>query len=162
MRNMRITMMALVLGVGLFGLGSGTAANAAKPKMLVQDLVAQGVEAHEAQVISTATCNAIAKDAKYEVLCGDDLRNMMRFGALAASFDTCADASCYADLGKAMQARFVVSGSVSRLGKTFVMSLSMFDTENARPVGRTELKADSLENLHAQATEAASAILTNR
>ncbi|MEQ8272696.1 MAG: hypothetical protein RMA76_41525 [Deltaproteobacteria bacterium] len=154
----RIATIALLLGLTM----TSAPAWAAKPKMLVQDLVAQGVEAHEAQVISTATCNAISKTAKYDVLCGDDLRNMMRFGALAASFDTCADASCYSSMGKAMQARFIVSGTISRLGKTFVMSLSMIDTETARPVGRTELKADSIEKLHTQATEAASAILTNR
>lgn len=134
----------------------------AKPKMLVQDLIAQGVESHEAQVISTATCNAFSRANKYDVLCGEDLRNMMRFGALAASFETCADASCYQSMGKAMQARFVVSGTVSKLGSTFVMSLSVIDTQTARSVGRTELKAGSIEKLHAQAGEAASAILTQR
>ena len=152
----------VVATVALVVASFAPAAFAAKPKMLVQDLVAQGVEVHEAQVISTATCNAIAKGETHEVLCGDDLRNMMRFGALAASFDGCADAECYTSLGKAMQARYVVSGSVSKLGKTFVMSLSMFDTQTGQPAGRTSIKADSIERLHAQAAEAASALLTSR
>lgn len=166
MRRARVKDLLGVLGLGL-ALSAGASsmaprAEASRPKLLVQDLTAQGVEGHEAAVISTAACNAIAKSARHEVLCGDDLRNLLRFGALAASFDGCADETCYATMGKAMQARFVVSGAVSKLGGTYVLSLSMFDTEAGRPVARTEVKADSIERLHAQADEAASALLGKR
>ncbi len=141
---------------------SGAALAEGKPKLLVQDLTAQGVEPHEAQVLSTATCNAFSKSTKYDVLCGDDLRNMMRFGVLAASFDGCANDECYTNVGRALQARYVVAGSVSRLGKIYVLSLSMLDTQSGRSVGRTELKADTLEALHDQVPEAYSAIVTGR
>jgi TolB-like protein len=140
-----------------------TAASAdSKAKLLVQDLTAQGVEPHEALVLSTATCNAFAKATKYDVLCGEDLRNMMKFGVLAASFDGCANDECYTNVGRAIQARFVVAGSVSKLGKIYVLSLSMLDTQTGRPVGRTEVKADSLESLHTQVDEAYSAVITGR
>jgi hypothetical protein len=144
---------------GLFlGLLATTAtAQAAKPKVLVQDLVAQGVEPSDAAVMSSAACQAFAKNAAYDVLCGEDIRNMMRFGALTAAFDGCADEKCYEGLGKATKARYVVSGSVSKLGGTFILSLSVFDTEQARPIGRTEVKAESLEKLHGQVPEAVSA-----
>jgi hypothetical protein len=141
---------------------SATAFADGKSKLLVQDLTAQGVEPHEAMVISTAACNAFAKHNKYDVLCGDDLRNMMKFGVLAASFDGCKNEECYTNVGRAIQARFVVAGSVSKLGKLYVLSLSMLDTETGRPVGRTEVKADSLEQLHAQVDEAYSAVVTGR
>src|SRR5262249_17980141 len=76
---------------------------AAKPKMLVQDLVAQGVETHEAAVMSSAACQAFAKSSTNDVLCGEDIRNMMRFGAMAAAFEGgCKDETCYANMGKAM------------------------------------------------------------
>jgi hypothetical protein len=133
-----------------------------KTKLLVQDLTAQGVEAHEALVLSTATCNAFSKASKYDILCGDDIRNMMRFGVLAASFDGCSNDECYTNVGRAIQARYVVAGSVSRLGKLYVLSLSMLDTESGRSIARTEVKADSLEQLHGQVGEAYSAIVTGR
>lgn len=142
--------------------GSSTALADAKPKLLVQDLAPQGVEAHEALVLSTATCNAFSKSPKYDVLCGDDLRNMMRFGVLAASFDGCKDDECYTNVGRAIKARFVVAGTVSRLGKLYVLSLSMLDTQSGRSVSRTEVKADSIESLHGQVPEAYSAIATGR
>lgn len=146
---------ALALAVALPG-----AALAAKPKVLVQDLVAQGVEAHEAAVISTATCQAFAKSAGHEVLCGEDVRNLIKLSAMSASFDGgCTDEKCYAALGKAMKARFVVSGTVSKLGATFILSVSMFDTEQGKAVGRAELKGASLEKLHGDVPEAVSSIL---
>jgi TolB-like protein len=133
-----------------------------RPKLLVQDLTPQGVEPHEALVLSTATCNAFSKSEKFDVLCGEDLRNMMRFGVLAASFDGCSNDECYANVGRAIQARYVVAGSVSKLGKLYILSLSLLDTETGRPVGRTEVKADSVEALHAQVDEAYSAVVTGR
>jgi hypothetical protein len=154
-----------LLTAGLLALAAVAApgpAEAKGDKLLLQDLVAEGVEPHEASALSTAACNALAKSDKHEVLCGDDLRNMMRFGALAASFDGCADEACYAGMAKALQARFVVSGKVSRLGKVFVLSLSMFDTTTNKPAGRSEIKASSVEQLHVDAAEAVSALLTQR
>ena len=133
-----------------------------KPKLLVQDLTAQGVEAHEAMVLSTATCNAFSKADKYEVLCGEDLRNMMKFGVLAASFDGCGSDECYTNVGRALKARYVVAGSVSKLGKLYVLTLSMLDTQTGRPLARTEVKADSIESLHGQVGEAYSAVITGR
>lgn len=132
------------------------AAPAAKPKMLVQDLVAQGVEPNESAVISSAVCQAFAKAGTHEVLCGEDLRNMMRFSAMSAALDGCQDEKCYATMGRALKARYVVSGTVSKLGSTLVLSLSMFDNETQKAVGRSEVKADTIEKLHLQASEAVS------
>ena len=130
-------------------------AEAKKPKVLVQDLKAQGVEPHEAMVLSTAAGTEFSKSSKHDVLCGDDLRNMMQF-------DGCAEENCYASMGKALSARYIVSGSVSKLGGAYVLSIAMFDTESGRPAGRSQIKADTVEKLHQDAGEAVSAILKKR
>lgn len=147
------------LCLGLVVVASEASAQS-KAKVLVQDLVAQGVQPHEAAVMSTAACQEFAKRNGLDVLCGEDIRNMMRFSAMNAAFDSCNDEKCYASMGKAMKARYVVSGSVSRLGNEFILSLAMFDTEKGEPVGRGEVKAESLEKLHLQVAEAASSIKT--
>ena len=158
---MRPSLIASTLLTALV-IGAGAPAYAKGDKLLVQDLVAQGVETHEAAAITTAVCHHVSKSAKYETLCGDDLRNMMRFGALSASFDGCAEESCYAGMAKALEARFVVSGKVGKLGKLYVLSLSMFDTQTGKPSGRAEIKAGSIEQLHTDAAEAVSALFTGR
>jgi TolB-like protein len=147
-------------GALLLGLMVASPASAQKSKLLVQDLIAQGVQPHEAAVMSSAACQEFAKRTGLDVLCGEDIRNMMRFSAMNAAFDACNDEKCYASMGKAMKARYVVSGTVSRLGNEFILSLSMFDTEKNEPVGRGEVKAESLEKLHNQVAEAASSIKT--
>ena len=157
---MKRTITSLMLTLGLC-LSAGSAW-AAKPKLLVQDLAAQGVDEHKARVLSTATCNAFSKAKKHSVLCGDDIRNLMRFGALQATFDSCNEKDCYTSLGKAMKARYIVSGSVSVLEQVYILSLSMFDTVKKKPAGRTQIKARSLDELHTQVNEAVSAVLTKR
>jgi hypothetical protein len=149
--------MLLTVPIFALALSLSSEARADKSKVLVQDLIAQGVEAHEAAVISSAACQAFAKQSGYDVLCGEDLRNMMRFSAMTAAFDGCADEKCYATMARAMKARYVVSGSVAKFGSGYILSLAIFDTEEGRPLGRSEVKADSLEKLHAQVAEAASA-----
>lgn len=138
---------------------STTAWSAPKPKLLVQDFKAKGTEPHEASVISSAACVAFSKSPRYDVLCGDDLRNLMQFGALASSFNSCQDDSCYASLGEAMQARFLVTGSVTKVKSLYILSLSLLDTKVGKTTARTEIKASSIEKLHQDTPEAVSAIL---
>jgi hypothetical protein len=139
-------------------MGSTAIAQQPKPKVLVNDLVAQGVQPHEAAVMSTAACQEMAKKSGLDVLCGEDIRTMMKFSAMNAAFDACNDEKCYASMGRAMKARYVVSGSVSRLGAEYVLSMSMFDTEEGKAVGRGEAKADTLEKLHLQIPEIAGSL----
>ena len=123
-------------------------------KVLVQDLAARGVEVHEAASIATASCTALAQRKGYDVLCGDDLRAMIKWNTMAATFNNCADASCMSTTAKAMKARFVVSGSVAKVGDAFVLTLSMLDVKQGKTRGRAEVKADSLGSLYKQVPEA--------
>ena len=148
---------AIVMLLGMLSVPS--LGHAAKPKMLLQDLQPQGVTEPEAAVLTTSTCMALAKQGRHDVLCGDDLRTMMRFGAMSSTFRACEGDACFSQIGKALKARFVISGSVSKLGDTFVLSLSAFDTKRTRAVGRAEVKAPTIEQLQLQVDEAVSALL---
>jgi len=160
MNRAHLLTLAAFTACSLIGVADVAHAKKGAPKLLLQDLKAEGVEAHEASAVSTAACHALAKADAYEVLCGDDLRNMMQFGALAASFDGCANEECYSGMAKALEARFVVSGKVTKLGKLYVLSLSMFDTVKGKPAGRTEIKADTIERLHQDTAEGVSSLLS--
>ena len=136
----------------------GTSASAAAPKTLLQDLKSQGVTDAEAAVITNSTCLALTKTGRYDVLCGDDLRSLLRYGALASRFESCRADGCFGKMAEALKARFVVSGAVSRLGEVYVLSLTMFDTKKTRAVGRAEVKAPTLEKLQLQIQEAVSSL----
>ena len=153
---------SVLAGMIAVSVGAPSVSHAAKPKLLFQDLDAKGVEEAEAAVITTSTCVALGKSARHDVLCGDDLRTMMRFGALSASFQGCDGEDCFKSVSKALNAQIIVSGSVSRLGQGFVLSLSAFDTKKMKSVGRTEVKAPSLEQLQLQIPEAISGLFPKR
>ncbi len=154
----------LSLGAALaLGLGPGPA-DAAPPagatrKVLVQDLQARGVEGHEAAALSTAACNALAKRKDLEVLCGDDLRAMVKWNTMAATFNACADDACAASTARALSAALVVSGSVAKVGPGLVLSLAMIDVARGEPVGRAEVKAADVGALYAQVPEAVDILL---
>ena len=135
---------------------------AAAEKVVVQDLAPRGVEAHEAAALSTATCTALAKRKRYDVLCGDDLRAMIKWNTMAASLNACADDTCLGNIAKAMKARYVVSGSVTKVGDDFVLALSMLDVDAGRPVGRSEVKASAIAALYKQVSEAVDVLVGKR
>ena len=149
---------AVGLVVGLVCMTANVSAVHAAPKLLLQDLQARGVSDAEAAAITSATCLALSRTGRHDVLCGDDLRTLLRFGSLSASFQACEGDSCFAQIGKALKARFLVSGAVSRLGELYVLSLSMVDTVRAKVVDRTSVQASSLERLQTQVAEAVSAL----
>jgi len=137
-----------------------SSALAAPSKLLVQDLSAVGVEAHEAKAIGTATCGELAKRKGYQVLCGDDLRAMVKWNAMAASFNACQGEDCLAKTAAAVDAQYVVSGSVSKVGDEVVLALVLLNTEEGRPVGRASIKASEVASLHRQVREAVDILLS--
>lgn len=134
----------------------------AKPasKLLLQDLSAVGVEGHEAKALSTATCGELAKRKGYQVMCGDDLRAMIKWNAMAASFNACDGDDCLAKTASAVDARYVVSGSVAKVGDDVVLSLVLLNTEKGVPVGRASIRAPEVAALHRQVREAVDILLS--
>lgn len=63
----------------------------------------------------------------------------------------CADdaTSCMAELSGALGARFVLTGSLAKLGDAFQLTLSTLDSQKAQPIGRATRIAKSLDALRA-------------
>jgi TolB-like protein len=152
----------LAAAVGLFVSASTALAKPDGMKVVVQDLDARGVATHEAATIATAACTELAKRQKLSVLCGDDLRAMLKWNAMASSFNACKEDACMQTAAKAMEAKYVVSGSVAKVGEGFVLTLSMLDVETGTALGRTEVKAQSIDQLHKEVDEAVGSLLKEK
>jgi hypothetical protein len=157
-------MLARVLA-GLVGLVSvlGAVAPAAraakKPRMVVRDLAARDVAPAEASVVSGAVCRAFGARRRLSVLCGEDLRALLSLASLSASLDGGQGAEGLAKISEALDARFVVSGSLSKVEARYVLALHLLDAEAGAVVGRTAVESTSLDRLEADAEEAAQALL---
>lgn len=62
----------------------------------------------------------------------------------------CGESSCVAELAGALGARFVLSGSVSRIGASWQLSLTTLDTQKSQPLARAVRLDTTLEGLRAQ------------
>ncbi|MEO1229114.1 MAG: hypothetical protein AAFZ18_09430 [Myxococcota bacterium] len=144
-----------------------------KPKLVVRDVEAKGASDAEAATLSSAVCSAFAKTRGFDVLCGEDLRAMLQFAAMAQSLDACAGESCLKGVRSALDARFVVSGTLKKSERgggggacpgpeqceLFVLTVRAFDGDQGEVVGRTEVEGPNLDRLQADAGEVAGALI---
>ncbi len=140
---------AWLMAVGVLA-GAPDARAEPAAKVILQDLAARGVSASDAAALTTATCTALAASGSLELLCGDELRALMQWNALASGLDRCRDDACAAAGARALHAERLVTGSVAKVGGELVLSLALIDAASGQVRGRAEARAPSLEALHAR------------
>jgi hypothetical protein len=123
-----------------------------KPKLLMLDLVnGAGVDASSAGPISDAVASEIGKRGYFDVVSQRDVATLLgleRQKQLLGCSE--ASASCMTELSGALGARFVMSGSLAKLGDAYQLTLSTLDTQRAQPLGRSVRLARDLGTLQAQ------------
>jgi hypothetical protein len=115
----------------------------------VSDLVAQGAEPNDAAALTEAVAQSLNARGLFQVLSRRDVQTLLTTERQRQLLGACdADASaCATDLGGVLGARYVLTGSLSRLGSTYELSLQVLDTVKARTVGRSTRLARDVETL---------------
>ena len=137
------------LALSLWLVASGTAIS--KPKLLVLELTpGGGLEASVAAAMTDAITNEVAAGGFFDVVSSRDVQTLLgheRQKQMVGCSDT---SSCLTDLAGAMGARFVLNGSLAKLGETFQLSLQTLDSDKAQPIGRSTRLARGMSELRAQ------------
>ncbi len=115
-------------------------------RVLVLDVVADGASTTTARVVRDEVAQGLDGDQRLEALSSEDLRRVVSVEAERRAVG-CADDSCFAEVGQALGARYVVHGSLSAVGALRVVRLSVLDTETNRSVVRETVDARSDEEL---------------
>lgn len=125
------------------------AAPAERPKLLVIDLVAQGVSSEQAAAFTDAVVSSLAARRLFRVVSSKDVQTVLSVERQRQLIGSCNEPGglCGSNLSEALGTRFVISGSVSQLGSTFQLQLQMIDTVNGTPLGRSSRLADDLQTL---------------
>ncbi len=138
----------------LLSLAAGTAARSAdtadtRPKLLVADLAAQGVPPAEAEAMTDAVVTSLQDRGLFVVLSSKDVQTILGAERRRQLTGACAGrkTDCAADLGSALGARFVLTGSLSQLGSTYQLSLQTLDTIKSERLGQTSRLARDLTTL---------------
>jgi hypothetical protein len=110
---------------------------------MLLDLVTTGVDP-ATTAIPGVLAQAIAGHPGYDVASAADVAALLQLDREKHLLGCTEDSACMAEIGRKMNADFLVRSSLGRIGQTFVLSLAVLDPKDA---GSTRKAADSFESL---------------
>jgi hypothetical protein len=130
-----------------------------KPRLAFLELSpGPGVQREVAATAGELTVVALSETGKFDVIARTDVKTILGYEAQAQLLG-CGEASCMMDLGGALGAAFLVSGSLGKLGGDLQLILSLIDV-NHTSVGKRVASSVSGEAALPQALREAVAKLT--
>jgi len=125
---------------------------APKPSVIVLDLQPTNADAQTAQLITDLVAVSLGRTKHFQVLTSEDVRSVVALEAEKHALG-CDDASCLAEIAGAMGADYVLHGSVGALGALFVVNLNLFDSQQAKSIGRESAQVTDRAKLPAAIDE---------
>lgn len=122
-----------------------------KPRLVVLDLTpGAGVDVALTGPLADVITGEVQRTAFFDVISARDLQSLLGVERQRQLLGCGEEAkSCMAELTDALGARFVMTGTLSRLGEAWQVTLNTLDTQKAQPLGRATRVARSLEALRA-------------
>lgn len=114
-------------------------------KVAVWDLAPRNIPADYAQQLSDILGSEITKLGKYEVYSQEKVRTLAGWEAQKMMLG-CTDTKCLTALGQ-MDIGKLISGSVGKIGDTYSIYLSLFDTVNVRSENKISEECSSENEL---------------
>lgn len=130
----------------------GSVAWAANPDdiLYVGRIAGSGVSNDEASTVETSICTAATQDKRFHVKCRDVTRSLMDLRQAQAELgfpagekyvDDCGTEGCLGKLAKAVQAKWMVSGSLAKVAdRQFLLTLVVADPNSGQQLNRVEEK----------------------
>jgi TolB-like protein len=120
-----------------------------KPKLAVLDLSAgAGVEPSVATAMTSAVISELAAKGYFEVISSQEMQTLLGVQRQRQIMGCSSEQdSCVAELAGALGARFILTGSITRLGDAYQLALQTMDSRKAQPLGRSTKFASSLDSL---------------
>jgi TolB-like protein len=140
-----------VLVLGLVVTASVEAHAAERQKLAVLDIEAKGVDKSTAETITDIVTVALKKLGVFDVISRADIQQMLNFEESKQLVGCSSSSNCIAEIGGALGVAKVVTGSVGKLGQSYVLNLSLLDTKTAKVIERESREAKSQEDLVAAA-----------
>ena len=106
-------------------------------RLAVLELDARGLDATLAESVTGLVVREVDRTGVFDTISMDDIKVMLEHeqNKLAVG---CDDASCLAEIGGALGVEILLSGSVNKIGQTYVLSLKLIDVRKAVVINRQE------------------------
>lgn len=106
-------------------------------RVAVMDFVSKGgIEQAQVDALSEMLANEISRLGDFAVVGKADIASMLDLEQRRQQLDGCNDSRCLSEIGGALGVRWVVAGSVSLFGETYLLNLRLIDVVSARVGGR--------------------------
>jgi len=143
-----------VLLLGALSAAAQTAPPAApdkKPRIFVTDVAAVDVTAAQASAFTDAVVAALTNRGLFEVVSSRDVQTLLGAERQRQLLGACSDddGRCAKDVSDLLNARFVLSGQLSKVGSAFQLTLQAVDTAKSKPVGRATRLSGTVDELRA-------------
>lgn len=124
---------------------------AEKPKLAVLELQALGTPPETASALTEAMTQELTRRGFFDVVSSRDIQTLLGVERQKQLLGCSDDASsCLAELAGALGSRFVLSGSLAKLGDALQLSVQMLDTQKSQTVARGVRLANDVDALVAQ------------
>lgn len=109
--------------------------------------------------LSSLVASEVARRPSLSVIAGADLRTLIGYERQRQLLG-CTESSCLAELAGALGAAYLVSSEVSRVGSTWLLSMTLLDAKKALAVNRLTRRVPSDDALVDETTAAVDDLLT--
>lgn len=123
--------------VPLLLLSAALAGAPEKPRLAVLDIQAVGASKDDAVALTDAVTAELSRRAFFDIISSRDIQTLLGVERQKQLFGCDESSSCMAELANALGSRFVLSGTLTRLGDALQLSLQMLDSVKGQPVGRS-------------------------
>jgi TolB-like protein len=124
----------------------------------VVPLVAKRLPKETVAVLDDLLLTSIAQLKGYRALGPSDINAMLGVEKMKQTLG-CDDVSCAAELGGALGVDLLVTGTVSKLGKTVIVTLSLVDSRAHTVIRRAKAQVEDVEEAYARAIDQAACSL---
>jgi hypothetical protein len=124
---------------------------AEKPKLILFDLApGAGVDQSVTGPMTEALAGELGRRGFFEVVSQRDMSTLLGLDRQKQLMGCSEEStSCISELSGALGARFVMNGTVARLGEAYQLTLTTLDSQKAQPLGRSTRLAKDLGTLQA-------------
>jgi hypothetical protein len=124
----------------------GVSAQSDARLFVLKTKVAEGIDASTRDALSALIADTARKNGGIEVYSRADLERGIELEAERQTLG-CDDVDCLSELAGAVSARFALASELTMLGTTYVLRLSILDTESLRTLASDVISQPTLEEL---------------
>ncbi|MCK5687888.1 hypothetical protein KAI87_01400, partial [Myxococcota bacterium] len=132
----------------------------AENTVLVTELRAVDVNAEEAKALTAFVAEAYAKATSYNVMTVAELNEVASLQKNLHDME-CADDSCMAELSRIANARYVLSGTIGKIGDNLTITLSLLDADTTENIGTGTATAPDMDKLREVIPDAVAQVSQN-